>query len=113
MTEFPKRHARKYSDRAGLTSYRGSHQALINPRPNRIVLGRERGKSSKFHPKSYNQPKNNKVSRRKKESTRNKETKEKSTCEEQNNLQKERTISMVLWDCMRDDGHPLQDHTWT
>jgi hypothetical protein len=50
MIEYPKRHARKYSDRVGLTSYRGSHLILINPRPNRIVLGGERRQIIKIPP---------------------------------------------------------------
>jgi hypothetical protein len=50
MTEFPKRHARKYSDRAGLTSYRGSHLVLINPHPNKVVLRGERGQIIKIPP---------------------------------------------------------------
>jgi hypothetical protein len=41
MIEFSKRHTRKYSDRAGLISYRGFRQVLINPRPNRDVIGGE------------------------------------------------------------------------
>jgi hypothetical protein len=50
MIEFPKRHARKYSDRMGLTSYRGSCLVLINPHLNRVVLRGERGQIIKILP---------------------------------------------------------------
>jgi hypothetical protein len=67
MTEFSKRHARKYSDRAGLTSTEAPVWFSSTPTLTGLFSEESGGKSSKFHPKSYKQPKNNKVSRRKKE----------------------------------------------
>jgi hypothetical protein len=40
---------------------------LSTPAPIGLVSEDSGGKSSKFHPKSYKQPKNNKVSRRKRD----------------------------------------------
>jgi hypothetical protein len=74
MTEFPKRHARKYSGRARLTSYRGSRLVLINPRPIGLFSEESRGKSSKFHPKSYKQQQDKQNKERQKVFTKSKTT---------------------------------------
>jgi hypothetical protein len=99
MTEFPKRHARKYSGRAGLTSYRGSRLVFINPCPNRIVLRRERGQIIKISSQV--------LLATKKQQGKQKKERQKVLAKNKTTYRRGQTISMVLWDHMRDNDHPL------
>jgi hypothetical protein len=50
MIEFPKRNTRKYSDSTRLTSSYDTSLALINPRPDRVILSRKQGQVIKIMP---------------------------------------------------------------
>jgi hypothetical protein len=96
MIEFPKRHARKYSDRAGLTSYRGSRLVLTNPHPNRVVLGGERGQIIKISLQV--------LQATKKQQGKQKKERQKVLAKSKTTYRRGLAINMVLWDHMRDDG---------
>jgi hypothetical protein len=109
MTEFPKRHARKYSYRAGLTSYRGSRLVLINPRPNRVVLRGQRGQIIKISPQvlqATEKQQGNQKNERQKVLTIKKHRR-KVLMKSKTTYRRGQTIIMVPWDRMQDDGHPL------
>jgi hypothetical protein len=88
MTEFPKRRARKYSDRAGLTSYRGSRLVFINTRPNRVVLGGKRVQAIKILPQV--------LQATKKQQGKQKKERQKVLTKNKTTYRRGRTISTIL-----------------